>query len=678
MSESLLLLAIALAASSGAVGLLFGRRSRGGQWLATVIAVLGSAAGLAGVGVFWAGAGQAGKPDVLICLPWSVPGGQFLVGIDAISAVFLLPVFLVSLLGSVYGLSYWKQTEHPENGRKLRLFYGTLTAGMALLVIARNGVLFLFGWEIMALSGFFLVTTDDRVREVRRSGWIYLVATHAAALFLFALFGLLRKATGSFTLAPLDAAALAPGMATAIFVCALAGFGLKAGIMPLHVWLPGAHANAPSHVSAIMSGVILKMGIYGLVRVLALLPTPPLAWGYTVLGLGVVSGVLGVAFAVGQHDLKRLLAYHSIENIGIIVMGLGLALLGRTLGRADWIVLGLGGALLHVWNHALFKSLLFFSAGSVLHATGSRQIDRLGGLAKTMPRTALAFLVGAIAICGLPPLNGFVSELLIYLGLFGTLGIGAGAACPIAAFAAPALALIGALAVACFVKVFGAVFLGSARSEDAMHAHESPWSMIGPMGVLMAGCGFIGLFPALVAPLLGRAIAAWSPETADAGSRLATLAPLDWISGMGLLLLVLLGLGSAVLWLRLRASDLATGSTWGCGYAAPTARMQYTSSSFAQMLVGLFAWALRPQVRQAFQPDKLGQARKPDVQTTPLFPKKTAFHSHVPDSVLDRAVLPSFRLAARLLSWFHVFHQGSIQTYLLYIFLTLVALLLWR
>ncbi len=659
------LLAIGLTAASGAAGLLFPRRAHAGQRLTTLLAVLGSAAGLTGVALFWSG--NESRP---MSLPWGVPGGPFRVGIDAISAVFLLPVFLVSLLGSVYGLGYWKQADHPENGRKLRFFYGTLTAGMALVVIARNGVLFLFGWEIMALSAFFLVTTEDGVREVRRSGWIYLVATHLAALCLLALFSLLRAASGSFSLEPLQANSLTPAgtmypwSATAIFVCALVGFGLKAGIMPLHVWLPGAHANAPSHVSAIMSGVMIKMGIYGLVRVLGLLPAPPLAWGYTVLGLGVVSGVLGVAFAVGQHDLKRLLAYHSIENIGIIVIGLGLALIGRTLARADWIVLGLGGALLHVWNHALFKSLLFLSAGSVIHATGTREIDRLGGLAKSMPRTSLAFLVGAVAICGLPPLNGFVSELLIYLGLFGTLGIGEGSACPLAAFAAPALALIGGLAVACFVKVFGTVFLGSARTEVARHAHESAGSMLGPMGVLMGCCLYIGLFPAAIAPLLGRAIAAWSPETTDAASRLTVLAPLGWISGMGLLLLALLALGSVLLWQRVRASDVATGSTWGCGYAAPSARIQYTSSSFAQMLVGLFRWALRPQVHRPAE--------------MPLFPEKTAFHSHVPDTVLDRAVLPSFRLSARVLTWFHVFHQGSIQTYLLYIFLALVVLLLWH
>ena len=235
--------------------------------------------------------------------------------------------------------------------------------------------------------------------------------------------------------------------------------------MPLHVWLPSAHAVAPSHVSAIMSGVIIKMGIYGLLRVTSLLGNPPLAWGVVVLALGVVSGVLGVAFAIGQHDLKRLLAYHSIENIGIIVMGIGLAMIGRSLGREDWVILGMGGSLLHVWNHALFKALLFLSAGSVIHSAHTREIDHLGGLAKTMPWTSVCFLVGSVAICGLPPLNGFVSEFLIYLGLFGTLVPRDGPAYAGAAFAAPALALIGALAVACFVKVYGAVFLGDRPVE---------------------------------------------------------------------------------------------------------------------------------------------------------------------------------------------------------------------
>jgi hydrogenase-4 component B len=674
MSEGLILLGIAAAAVSGVPGLFLGRTSLAGQWLTTLIAVAAAAVGLAGVGWYWA-TGESHP----VSWPWALlPGAEFSVAVDGLSAVFLVPVFLVSLLGNVYGLGYWRQDTHPQNGRKLRLFYGLLTAGMALVVVARNGVLFLVGWEAMALAAFFLVTTEDHEAEARAAGWIYLVATHVATLSLFALFALLRAVNGSFALVPLNAADLTPGLATAIFVCALIGFGVKAGIMPLHIWLPSSHAIAPSHVSAIMSGVIIKMGIYGLVRVLSLLP-PPVEWGAIVLGLGIVSGVLGVAFAIGQHDLKRLLAYHSIENIGIIVMGLGLALIGRSVGRADWVILGLAGALLHVWNHALFKALIFLSAGSVIHAVHTREIDHLGGLAKTMPRTALCFLVGAVAICGLPPLNGFVSEFLIYLGLFGTLSTPAGTwtqdqavVITAAAIGVPALALIGALAAACFVKVFGAVFLGEARSDHARHAHESPPSMLGPMAVLVGCCFFIGLAPSLVAPVLGRAVTAWAPEIPNAGPRLAELAPLGWVGGLGLLLLAALLLCGAGLWALLRRGGVARGPTWGCGYAAPTPRIQYTSSSFAQMLVGLFGWALRP--RQVLP----GLKTRSPQGDLPLFPAPTSFHSHVPDPVLDEAVLPAFRAGAWLSSWFRVFQRGSIQTYLLYIFLFLIALLLWR
>jgi hydrogenase-4 component B len=659
MCEPLVLVGIVIVALSGLPGFLLLRNPRSGQWATTVLAVLGSGLGLGGVGAYWASGSS--RP---IVFPWLLPGAEFHVAMDGLSALFLVPVFLISLVGNVYGLSYWKQTDHPRNGRKLRFFYGTLTAGMALLVIARNSILFLFGWEIMALSAFFLVTTEDEEVEVREAGWIYLVATHTATLFLFALFALLRAVSGSYTLGPLSPHHVTPATGTAIFVLALAGFGLKAGIMPLHVWLPSSHAAAPSHVSALMSGVIIKMGIYGLVRVLSWLPDPPVQWGVVVLALGVVSGVLGVAFAIGQHDIKRLLAYHSIENIGIIVMGLGLALIGRSLERSDWVVLGLGGALLHVWNHALFKALLFLSAGSVIHTVHTREIDHLGGLAKAMPGTSLCFLVGAVAICGLPPLNGFVSEFLIYLGLFGTVVAGEGRAFPGAAFAAPALALIGALAVACFVKVYGAVFLGSARSEHALHAHESPPSMLLPMSVLAACCLVIGLAPRLVAPALETAVLAWAPGMNESASRLAAHAPLDTITAMGLLLIGTLLLGGGVLRFRLKRGGVERGPTWGCGYIAPTARMQYTSSSFAEMLVGLFGFALRPR---AHRPGNL-----------PLFPRTAAFHSQVPDTVLDEIVVPTFRFGARLFSMLRIFQQGNIQIYLLYIFAALIVLLLWR
>ena len=680
MSEWLVLMGAVVVAASGFPGLCFRRTSLSGQWLTTLLAVSGAGLGLAGVGWFLA-TGES-QP---IEWQWLPKGISLDVAVDGLSAIFLIPVFLIALLGSIYGLGYWKQTEHPENGQKLRLFYGLLAGSMAFVVLARNGMLFLFAWEIMALSAFFLVTTEDDKPDVRQAGWIYLVATRMATVFLFALFAVLYSASGdSYRLVAFAEGSLTPGMATAIFILALFGFGIKMGIMPVHVWLPSAHATAPSHVSAIMSGVILKMGVYGLVRVTSLLPNPPLAWGAVVLALGAVSGVLGVALAVGQRDLKRLLAYSSIENIGIMMMGLGLALIGRSLGRADWVILGLSGCLLHVCNHALFKGLMFFCAGSVIHGTGTREIDLLGGLAKLMPRTALCFVIGAMAICGLPPLNGFVSEFFIYLGLFDTLVDKSQPSFAVAAFAAAALALIGALAVACFVKAYGAVFLGVARSEHAQHAHESPPSMLGPMGVLAGLCFLIGLAPPLVAPILVRGIVAWAPNlaaigvgtggvgtggvgtggVADVSARLSALAPLWWISLMGCGLVAGLWLAWSVLLVRLHNSTVERGATWGCGYTAPNTRMQYTSSSFAQMLVDLFAWALRPRTHRP--------------QNLALFPQKTDFRSDIPDAVLDQAMLPSFHFVARLFTWLRFLQQGNVQIYLLYIFLVLVALLLWQ
>jgi hydrogenase-4 component B len=281
-----------------------------------------------------------------------------------------------------------------------------------------------------------------------------------------------------------------------------------------------------------------------------------------------------------------------------------------------------------------------------------------------MPRTAFCFLIGAVAICGLPPLNGFVSEFLIYLGLFKTLGSGAGSTFAAASFAAPALALIGALAVACFVKVYGAVFLGTARSDHARQACESPWTMIAPMSLLVALCYLIGLAPILVSPILGNAVSAWEPGLKDAGPRLTGLAPLGWVTIMSAILtagLLVLGVALAI---RLRYSMVEKRATWSCGYIAPTPKMQYTSSSFSQILVGLFGWALRPRIRW------------PKIQSP--FPTNTAFQSEVPDTVLDEAVLPVFRFGGWLFSWFRVLQQGSIQTYLLYIFVVLIILLLWR
>src|SRR5713101_5960818 len=435
------LVAIGLAGASGVPGLFFARSSSAGERIA--VGMLSSAAALA---LFAIGHVVISGAAAELSLSWAVPGGALSIRIDALAAFFLVPIFTISALGAIYGLEYWAQAQQQQNGRRLRLVYGLIVAGLAITTVAANGMLFLAGWEVMTLAAFVAIGTEDHLPGTRAASYLYLVATRVGTLCLFAMFALIYGSTRSFALVHMDW--LTPGPATAIFVLGLLGFGIKAGVMPLHIWLPSAHAAAPSHVSALMSGVLIKIGIYGLVRTLSLLPTPPVWWAVLLLSLGGVSGVLGVAFAIGQHDIKRLLAYHSIENIGIILLGIGVAVLGRALHRPELVVLGLAGGLLHVWNHGLFKGLLFLSAGAVIHACHTREIDQLGGLLPKMPRTSILFLIGAVAICGLPPLNGFVSELLVYLGLFDAARSSQAEVWLAPSLAAAALALIGGLALA--------------------------------------------------------------------------------------------------------------------------------------------------------------------------------------------------------------------------------------
>jgi hydrogenase-4 component B len=661
MEKTALLCLIMLSAASGFVGVLAGRRSLWGQWLGTAMIVIGNIGGL--IALASHAVSSVREPTEILRCPTPVPGAEFVLSVDAISAFFLAPILLVTLLGSIYGIEYWKQTDHPQTAGRLQLFYGLLVFSLTILVLARNAVTFLVGWEMMAVSAFFLVGTQSEEDDVNAAAWLYLAASHAATLSLFAMFALLYGLTGSYDLASLSPEKLSPGTSAAVFLLAVVGFGVKAGVMPLHFWLPSAHAMAPSHVSSVMSGVLIKAGIYGLVRITSLVSVPPLWWGELLLVLGAVSAVVGVAFALGQHDLKRLLAYHSIENIGIIVIGLGLALIGRTIGETTWIVLGLSACLLHVWNHALFKSLLFLSAGSVIHACHTREIDELGGLAKTMPWTAASFLLGATAICGLPPLNGFVSEFILYLGIFQTLGIEGHPQFSLASFLVPVLALMGALAVACFVKVFGVVFLGVSRAPHPHPAHEAGWAIRVPMAVLAACCVAIGIGSPLVAPILDQAIAAWVHHPTAPAAALLALAPLQQISLAGIALVALLMLGSVLLRQRIRSQPLNWTETWGCGYAAPTPRMQYTASSLAEMLVSLFSWPLQPSVH------------RPRIEE--LFPREARFESHVPEVVLDRVVRPVIDRLGRFLFWFRLVQQGSVQVYLLYMIAILIALLLF-
>jgi hydrogenase-4 component B len=651
-------MALALIGLSGFPGLCLNRRRPAGQWLAALAVVAGAALGIAGaVAVLVTGTESSCR------LPWTGLGSADIrLAVDGLSAFFLVPVFVLGALGAVYGLGYWRQARHQSNGRKLSLFWGITVAGMMLLIVARHAFLFLLGWETMAMGAFFLVSAEEQRADCRAAGWLYLIATHVGALALFAMFALLHRATGSFEIRAVAAAEAGHGLRWAIYLLALLGFGLKAGMMPLHFWLPSAHANAPSHVSALMSGVLIKMGIYGLVRFIGLLPEPPLEWGGLLLLAGAANGGLGILFAIGQQDLKRLLAYCSVENIGIIVMGLGLALLGRSAGRPTWVALGLAGALLHVWNHSLFKALLFFSAGGVVHATHTRQIDRLGGLAKRMPWTAAMFAVGAVAVCALPPLNGFVSEFLVYLGLLGSLQRAPGVTWA-AAFAVPALALIGALALACFVKVYGAVFLGEARSTAAEHAHEAPLTMTVPMGVLAGGCALIGMAPFLVAPALDRAVATWLPDGAGADCRIADLAALQAVSLLAVTLVGVAFLLCVLLRGRLRRGGSTVAGTWGCGYLAPGPRIQYTASSFVQMLVELFRGILRPQTHAPVLRD--------------TFPGRSSFATHVADPVLDGQILPLARWLQRGCVRMRLIQGGVTQHYLLYILLTVILLLAW-
>jgi hydrogenase-4 component B len=573
--------------------------------------------------------------------------------LDGISALFLALLCVVGGAASVYAGEYWPDREHPSSAGKGRIWWNALLLSLVMILLSSNGLHFLIGWELFTVSAYFLVTLDRRRLEARAAGWLYLAASHAATLSLFAFFSLLAARTGTWDLGPLrERADLAP-----LFWFALFGFGLKAGMFPLHVWLPSAHANAPSHVSAILSGVTIKLGIYGLVRFSGWLPVPP-STGVTVAALGVTSAVLGVAFALGQHDLKRLLAYHSVENIGIILIGLGFAMIAMQHGNAAWGQLALVGGLLHVWNHGLFKSLLFLGAGSVLHATGTREMSRLGGLWKSMPWTAGLFALGAAAISGLPPLNGFVSEWLVYLGLFDATishGPSAWAAIP----AAILLGITGALALACFVKVCGVVFLGASRSQAAAHAHECGPSMRGAMILLAGSCVAIGLAPALFWPAIARVAGEWNP----AWSATAVPAPLVKLGLLHVTLAVCAVIAGAWLWRRVKRGGLKRELTWDCGYAAPSPRMQYTAASFAGIITEWFAFILRP-VRHAHP-----------IET--VFPANAGFSEHTPETVLECIVEPVGGLVMRLSQMARRLQHGRVQSYVLYLLVGLAILAAW-
>jgi formate hydrogenlyase subunit 3/multisubunit Na+/H+ antiporter MnhD subunit len=620
------------------------------------------------LGLVPVGAALSGGSAPALHLPWSLPFGSFSLEMDALSAVFVAPILIIAALAAVYGAEYLRPFERKKNLAVSWFFFNLLVGSMLLVVVARNAMLFLLTWEVMSLASFFLVMFESEQESVRRAGWTYLIATHIGTAFLLVMFALLGRHGGTLDFAGFSLEDTGSRLAAAVFLLAVIGFGTKAGFMPLHVWLPEAHPAAPSHVSAVMSGVMIKTGIYGLVRTLTFFGMPPYWWGWTLVGIGAVSGILGVLFALAQHDLKRLLAYHSVENIGIIALGLGVGLLGVSYGHPVMAFLGFAGGLLHVVNHAVFKSLLFLSAGSVLHASGTREIDHLGGLLKRMPTTAVAFLVGSVAICGLPPLNGFVSEFMIYVGSLSALAGASGV--PVAGLGASlivvaSLALIGGLAVACFTKAFGVIFLGEPRSHHVDHAHEAGSAMRIPMAVLAIACLVIGLSGPLAIQLLAPAVESLTGGTMGVVMDTAWAVHTLWmITAVAVGILVLAALLALIRAHLLVGRPVTEAVTWDCGYAAPTVRMQYTASSFADPITRLFRAFLR--TRRRFAPP------------TGLFPATSSFASDTPDVYRERMYRPAFSTVESVLARFRWLQHGRLNLYILYIVLALLVLLAWK
>jgi formate hydrogenlyase subunit 3/multisubunit Na+/H+ antiporter MnhD subunit len=643
----------------GALGIpLAGRSPAIRQYLYLAGAVAGlilAIVGLAGVGA---------RPEAIV-LPLGLPDLPFHARMDALSAFFLLVLGATAAGVSCYAAGYFSGANGSAGLTCLQ--YHWFLASMALVLVADDAYLFMVAWETMALSSYFLVTTEHHDKEIRSAGFIYLLIAHIGALAILLCFGVLHGGEGDYTFESMRQVQLSSTWATVAFMLALVGFGAKAGIVPLHVWLPEAHPAAPSPVSALMSGVMIKTAIYGLMRVTYdLLPGIHWEWGLVVLVLAVVTTLFGVLFALMQHDLKRLLAYHSVENIGIILIGFGLSLIYFGTGHPVLAVVGLLAALYHTLNHAIFKGLLFLGAGSVLHGAGLRDLGRMGGLIRVMPHTAFFFLVGALAISALPPLNGFVSEWLTFQAALLSPVLEHGVLRSIIPLAAAALALAGALTAMCFVKVFGIAFLGVPRSEDATRAREATgWEQLG-MAWLAALCVLLGLAPVwMIGVMDSIAFSLLDYSLAYSGVAqhwlwLTPVTPERASYSPVIFLVVTVAVLLAAFWLvrTLYHGRLRRTPAWDCGFPGLNARMQDTPEGFAQ------------PIRQIFAPVYEIESHHPDP-----FDRLPRYHTEVRDRFWGWIYYPiattatfCSRLVARI-------QGGRIAVYLAYSFATILFLL---
>ena len=572
--------------------------------------------------------------------------------IDPLSAFFIIVIVIMSLVSVIYSKGYLKQyLQKGENINSHLIFLTMLIASMLLVVTCQNAFIFLICWEIMSLSSFFLVIFENKKKEVLKAGIKYLVFMHISVLFIIMSFALISINSGSFDFASFkDVLQNNSQLANLAFCLAFIGFGTKAGFVPFHNWLPDAHPAAPSHVSAIMSGVMIKTGIYGILRLLTWIVVPSLFISYSVLIISVISGLYGVLYAISQHDLKRLLAYHSIENIGIIGIGIGVGMLGLAYNQPIIAILGFSGGILHILNHSIFKELLFLSAGSVYVKTHTRNVEELGGLIKSMPKTAALFLTGSIAICGLPPFNGFISEFLIYFGMFKSLSVHHFICITVTLFAISGLALIGTMAILCFTKAFSVIFLGMPRSEAAEKINsDCENSMILPMSFLAILTLLIGIFPQYVFKFVIKAV-----NVITETNPTVIAEPLELMQVISLYSLAFI----SVVWVlilvkkRIYKKKTVLFETWGCGYNRANNHMQYTASSYASPFLSM----LKPLFKKVFDIEKPKK----------LFPQNAHFRLHVDDIEEAYLIEPLVKYDEWFLSKFEALQSGNIQSYIKY------------
>jgi formate hydrogenlyase subunit 3/multisubunit Na+/H+ antiporter MnhD subunit len=609
----------------------------------------------------------SGNNDQLVIrLDLQAMQSSFILTIDRLSAFFILVVNLNVLIGFLYARGYLKPYYHSKNALRFSLHYFSylwLYFSMILVVMLRDGLSFLIMWEIMALSSFLLVIFDAEERSIMKTGINYLIQMHVGLFFILAAFLVVSKGTGRMSFD-----ALGPYFSDhsnlPLFILFFTGFGIKAGFIPLHTWLPQAHPAAPSHVSGVMSGVMIKMGIYGILRVLMSVQSDLFLIGIIILAISLISGLLGVMMAIMQHDLKKLLAYHSIENIGIIGIGIGLGVIGLATNNAALSLLGFSGGLLHVLNHSLFKSLLFFNAGSVYQSTHTRNIEQLGGLMKKMPYTAVFFLIGSLAICGLPPFNGFISEYLIYLGMFKSLSTANLFQSIIVMISLAGLALIGGMAVFCFTKAFGIVFLGEPRSKEAAIAVEVQKSMIYPQYVTIAFILLIGLASAFfVKPVFSLVSQEFNITGIEVIASLSVhnLTQISIIGGIFILAIMAL---LVYRHFHLKTKQIETGPTWGCGYTAATSKHQYTATSYADNFISLANPVLGTK-------KNLSEIRKDEI-----FPVTRKYETHSHDFFKKYIIDKPVSLLLELLKKIAIMQTGQIQHYILYLFIYMLILFL--